>query len=219
MTRYGFSKKTYEGVTGVEESFEKYEQSVSLLKQFNISFKENAVLLKENESELDEFLENANIIETYISVNNDNPYAYSHRPSDETLRQYYRKKYYSLNIGAYEDKNIDDYVCNCGMCSLTVNSSGDINPCTNFYYSLGNIGEVSLKKIWCSPKKAELSENCRLKYFKQCMECSNKKYISSIAPCNNYAETKNINTVSKEMCRYCSIIKSISEEINYGNTD
>lgn len=209
LTRYGFSSATYENVTGITGAFSKYENALKILEQNAITYRENIVLLKENEEELDLFLAANSLVETYISINRFNPYAQLHRPTDEALKKYYAKKIGSLEIGKYEIAADDHIVCNCGVCSLTINSQGDVNPCTCFYYSLGSLYDSTLNDIWECEKRRKLTEKCKLKFFSQCMECPNRKYIHSIAPCINYTETGNMNCVSEEMCRHCRIIKEL----------
>ena len=89
LSRYGFSPETYETVTGVKKSYNMYCNSLSLLKEYQIPYKENAILLRENESEIEQFLSSNLKIEQYISAHKDNPYAGEHRPSDDALFQYY----------------------------------------------------------------------------------------------------------------------------------
>lgn len=216
LSRYGFSQKTYESVTGVSGSYEKFNTALILLKYHKVPYTENAILLKENESEIDEFLSSGLKIEQYISANKDNPYARKHRANDSTLYRYY---YNLLSKPGFEftqyfnDANSIKSVCNCGVCSLTINAYGDINPCTNFYYALGNIRTDRIYNVWNSMVKADIQERCKVKCFQKCSSCSSNNYLLSIAPCNNFAETGNINNVSTEMCRHCKIIERVHNDI------
>lgn len=216
LSRYGFSAKTYEAVTGVKNSYDRYCNSISLLKQYQIPFKENAILLRENESEIDQFLSSQLKIEQYISIHKDNPYAGNHRPSDEVLFKYYSnllKNSSVLPAKVFEGQTYDTRVCNCGMCSLTITPQGDVIPCTNFNYVLGNIKNQSLNEIWQSKSKAEIISKCQVGEFAKCIQCNKKSYLLSMAPCNNYAETGNINDVSEEMCRHCHIVEAVTDEL------
>ncbi len=216
LSRYGFSAETYEAVTGVKKSYDMYCNSLSLLKQYQIPYKENAILLRENESEIELFLSSNMKIEQYISTHKDNPYAGKHRPSDGVLFQYYAHRLQSssdLTHMRFDDKPYDTRVCNCGMCSLTITSHGDVIPCTNFNYVLGNISDQSLEKIWNSRNKAEVMDKCRVGQFTKCIKCDKNSHLLSMAPCNNYAETGSINNVSEEMCRHCRIVEAVTDEL------
>lgn len=156
LSRYGFTAKTYENVTGIKHSYERYCNAIDLLKKYRIPYKENAILLKENELELDQFLISNMKIEHYISEHKDSPYAARHRPSDAALHKYYYEyfKKEGMDLPEIFSGSINEKaVCNCGTCSLTINPNGDVVPCTNFNYTLGNIPSQSLKSIWGSDKK------------------------------------------------------------------
>lgn len=217
LTRYGCSKSIYETVTGIPGSYDKYLQALELLQTSKISYKENSVLLNENECEIDEFLERTSMLDAYISVNCDNKYALNHRPSDMALYRLFKKNYSKIMLGKYQTINEQTRVCNCGECSLTINAEGEINPCTSFYYSLGNCRQQSLIDVWCSLARKSLIEKCKVKYFEKCMLCPDRKYLQSIAPCNNYTESHDMNCVSEELCRHCRILKKVHEEEVYGN--
>lgn len=211
-SRYGYSEQTYDKITGIQGSFLKYLKALSLLKKNSIPYKENGILLRENEIEIDRFLQSQMQIEKYISFNFKNNYVELHKPSDGVLKKCYTKileKYNHSNNKFSMEKG----VCNCGKCALTINAMGEVNPCTNFYYSLGSILDNNLNEIWESPKIKELIEKCKFKYFNKCNNCDNKKYLLSVSPCINFTETENINDVSYEMCRHCNIVKEIMNEI------
>lgn len=210
LSRYGYTKKTYELVTQVDGSYEKYEKSLNLLREHNINYSENGILLKENEEDIDRFIASGLKLEKYISIQKDDEYAAKHRISDKSLKQYYKTRVETLK--KIPPELCEQRVCNAGTCSLTINSRGEVNPCTNFYYSLGSIYEKSLEEIWNSEQLRQITERCKFKYFTKCVECKNRKYILSMAPCNNFAETGNMNLVSSEMCRHCRIIEEVLRE-------
>lgn len=213
LSRYGFSPLTYEAVTGVGGSYEKYENAISLLKKYEVPFHENAILLRENEADLDLFIESKMKIEQYISIHKGNEYAAKHRPSDEALKKYYThllSQNEQLLENAFTDEKL---VCNCGICSITICANGDLCPCTNFSYRLGNISTNSLNEVWNSEKISVIKEKCKFSYFEKCRRCSMKKYLVLMAPCNNFTETGDINDVSEEMCRHCRIVSEVYNEM------
>lgn len=218
LTKYGCSKGIYERITRIPGSYNKYLHALELLQTNKVPYKENSILLSENECELDEFLESTSMVDAYISVNCDNKYALTHRPSDTALYRLFKKNYSKITLGKYETVGEQTRVCNCGECSLTVNAEGEINPCTSFYFSLGNCRQQSLGDIWFSIERKNLIEKCKVKYFNKCMTCSDKKYLLSIAPCNNYTESKNMNSIPDELCRHCRILKRVHEEESNGNS-
>ena len=54
---------------------------------------------------------------------------------------------------------------------------------------------------------------CKVSSFCKCLHCEKNRYLLSIAPCNNYSETGNVNDVSSEMCRYCHIVEKVNYDI------
>jgi MoaA/NifB/PqqE/SkfB family radical SAM enzyme len=218
LSRYGFSRMTYETVTGVNGSYDKYCRAIKLLEQFSVPYEENIILLKENESEIDDFISSGYKIEKYISIHKENPYAAKHRPSDSALYKYY------YNLLNHSQMDFPDFfadegncnnraVCNCGTCSLTINANGEINPCTNFDFTFGNVKNTTIKSAWNSPTKKEIMDYCKVSSFCKCLHCEKNRYLLSIAPCNNYSETGNVNDVSSEMCRHCHIVEKVNYDI------
>lgn len=211
LSRYAFSSDIYYKVTGMN-LYNKYVDAIDLLRQYGVRYQERGIVLKENECQIDEFIQSGIKLEGYISIEKDEPYAFEHLPSKEVTKKIYSTLLNSgVKLPTYE---LDKRVCNLGTCSLLINSKGEYNPCTNFYYPIGRISENSLKEVWESTQKLDLIERCKLKYFIRCSNCPNKQYIFSMAPCNNFAETGNMNTVSKNMCNHCDIIKEIVYEKN-----
>lgn len=213
ITKYGCSEQVYEETTQSAGSYSKYMQAKNLLQQHKVPYQENAVLLKDNESELETLLNTTSLMDVHITANCDAPYAIQHRPSDAALLDYYRSKRPELLLGKYDGIDVETPVCNCGTRSLTVNAAGEINPCTNFYYSLGNCRDCSLEDVWFSIKRETLVEKCRFKNFAKCLNCPDRKYLLTVSPCNNYAETGDMNAISNEMCRHCLLLKQVCEAV------
>lgn len=215
LSRYGCCSDTYDTVTGVSKSYEKYCSAIDLLKKYKIPFKENAILLKENERELESFMQSGCKVEKYISSNVDYPYAEKHRPSDAALFKYYTnyiKNEHFKPSSLFDESTINRPICSCGTRSLVVTASGNIVPCTNFNYILGSIYEDDLESIWKSHQLKALRECLYTYEFKMCSKCPKSAYLLSMAPCNNYFETGLINNVSKEMCRHCRIVEAAYHE-------
>lgn len=82
LTKYGCSEHIYEGTTRTKGSYAKYIRARKLLDQHGVSYQENAVLLKDNESELETLLNTTSLMDAHITANCDAPYAIQHRPSD-----------------------------------------------------------------------------------------------------------------------------------------
>lgn len=211
LSKYAFSPKTYLDVTG-KPLYNAYVQTIELLEANHIRFQERGIIIKENEHEIDNYIENQMKIEHYISTNAKDTYSLNHLPSKEVLKKIYRSLFtQGATLPNYKK---GERVCNLGTCSLLINSKGDYNPCTNFYYSLGNVKDLSLEEVWKSKMKKDLIEKCNFSFFTKCRSCENVKYIFSMAPCNNYAETNDMNSVSKNMCYHCSIVKEVIHENN-----
>lgn len=55
--------------------------------------------------------------------------------------------------------------------------------------------------------------SCKASAFDKCSHCTKNRYLLSIAPCNNFTETGDINDVSAEMCRHCRIVEEVYNEL------
>ena len=209
LSVYGFSKSTYESVTCVEGSYKQYKAALSLLKANNIKYEIRGVLLRENETESSKFIKNCSMVETYISSHMNMGYAHCHRPSDNHIMEVY-KHLYSTGIPNKYDP--DSAVCSVCTNSLTVNSRGEINPCANFHYSMGNIKSNTLSDAWMSDIKKLIKDSAKYRNLTKCFNCEHKEYSFLIGLCNNFVETGNTSLCSEETCRHCLLVRKTIEE-------
>ena len=205
LSNYGFSKDTYESVTKVLNSRKMYESGIKLLIKYNIPFEERIILLKENETEVSKFVNSGLQIETCICGDRKNNYAIYHRPSDYALKYVFGSRKSSYKILT---RKLDDKVCNLGCSSLTIKASGEVTPCNNYCFSLGNIKNDNLISIWTGEKLQEIKEKIKYNNFKKCLSCQYQQFSDYILPCNNFQENGDPSIPSLETCRHCRLLKN-----------
>lgn len=207
---YGFTRNSFENVTKVKGAYDKYLSAIELLQQHNINYEIRGILLKENQAEVEKFINSCSMVETYITDHVNSNYAASHRPDDDAIIKVIKSKFDKAIIS---NVSSNGRICNACNGSLTINCEGDINPCANFHLSMGNIYNDSLESVWNSDIKKAIIEHTQTKYFTQCEQCDKNKYNVKMAPCNNYEETGNMHICSSEACRQCELLKYVFEEL------
>ena len=212
-TRYGNNSKTYESVTRVPGSYLKYEDALKLLDENKIKFSERGVLLRENGNEVQEFNRKCKNVESYICVDCRDNYAQPHLANKNVLKKFFSEliddtaevKRQMLDFGIEEDT----YVCAALTNSLFITVDGNITPCANFNYPIGNINYDKLTSIWNKNNIYAIRENFKAKCFKKCFDCEYLKYNLNLCPANYSYETGDMYTPSQNTCQTCKIIYDV----------
>ena len=105
--------------------------------------------------------------------------------------------------------NCPDYhICNVGVSTLSISSSGDVYPCVGFTsYRLGNVNDSSLVEIWENSPALNKLRELRLKDFKICSKCEDKDYCNVCMQYNS-SVTGDIFTPDKRKCMITHMLKS-----------
>lgn len=90
-------------------------------------------------------------------------------------------------------------ICIAGKSSCSINSIGDVFPCTFFNNSVGNVKKNSLKTIWEESHILKIFRSIRDEHFKKCQACSTKDKCT-ICMASNINETGDIFTPSDDYC-------------------
>ena len=211
VSKYGASSYTYETVTNVGGAFDRYLEGINMLRTHDVKYEERGILLRENECDLENFIATTKKIEKFISCNKDDPYSFDHRPSDFALKTYYEHYIAKTTNPVINCNKSEDPVCGACRNLLAITATGEVVPCSSFYYILGNIYRETLSDIWSGSKILQFRELMKYKQFTSCCKCDLNKYLFNVSPCNNLCETGDMHSPSAELCRHCKIVKGVME--------
>ena len=68
--------------------------------------------------------------------------------------------------------------CFAGYNSLAINALGDVYPCIQFLYKLGNIKKQTLKEIWENSTPIREVRSLRAYQLKECKGCRFRRYCA-----------------------------------------
>lgn len=98
-------------------------------------------------------------------------------------------------------ESLDNPICNIGRTTMFIHSNGDIYPCIQYPYSIGNIKELSIKDIWYNNDKLnKILDETVYKNQKECLNCKLFNYCD-LCYANSITENNksgcNLNSFNK----------------------
>ena len=209
ITCYGMSPKTYESVTRVKGSYTAYVKAIKMLEENKLNYKQRAFLLKENVCDAGLFAREKMLMDSNVCIDKNNNYAENSRISLDDQYRLFEKEIHSKtqtphDIDFFEKSN--HVVCNACQDSLFINCKGDIEPCVNFGYKLGDVYNGSIVDTWNGNARYELIEKLKLKYFIKCRSCNKLIYNTGICAADCLYETGDMHTPSEQCCQRCNMI-------------
>ena len=212
-TCYGNTRETYESVTQLPGSYSKYKEAIRLLHENKIACSERGILLRENSSEVHEFSRRCKNVESYICVDCYDKYVQPHLVAPSVIKEYYsdliddnaevRRQMLDFVIDE------DTYVCAALTNSLFITVNGNITPCANFNYPIGNIYSDKLTDIWKKDDISTIREQFKAKCFKKCFSCEYLKYNLNMCPANYLYETGDMYLPSQNTCQSCKVLYDV----------
>ncbi len=182
-----------------KNSLQKVKHNLSLLKLYNIPVEVKVGVTNYNKYEW-------NQIEEYCKENGFNFIVdCTIRPSNEgdnSIVDYALSKDELTELINILDKKQDitkfdncdeNFICSDSRCSLTIKANGDVCPCVNWPYIVGNIYESSIVEIWNS-KKFKKIRSLTWRDTIKCHECNIKEYCQR---CPGIAMLQNNNILEK----------------------
>lgn len=108
----------------------------------------------------------------------------------------------------------DESVCGVALSTICMVANGNIYPCAGWQkYICGNINESSLQEIWTSSPAINLLRQLRLKNFKKCLGCEDKKYcVMCISRNSNESETGSVLDIPQITCEAARIQHQVFDE-------
>ena len=114
------------------------------------------------------------------------------------------------NLEAYKKINeifgftgSSSFICNAGRIGCTIDSAGNVKPCSFFSQSAGNIYNDNICNIWENSELLKIVRSFEQNHFQKCNSC-NKKEKCHVCLAANLNETGNVFVPSET---YCSINK------------
>lgn len=115
------------------------------------------------------------------------------RPSSSQLQS--NKEILKMN----REKYSKGFLCSAGRTSCSIDSRGNVYPCTFFNVSAGNIKDYSIREIWSNSHLFKMIRNIKPKNFEKCQNCVHKAKCS-VCLVTNINETGDIFLPSLEYC-------------------
>jgi len=177
--------------------YEKTVENIEYAKKIGLSVGIATTVTKYNIDDINDLLiyfERIGIGKEQINLNlllEGNQNIGNYRPTKEQL--YRNSKYF------VEKENRNGFLCSAGIISCSIDSQGDVYPCTFFNTPVGNIKNTSLKEIWETSHYLQILRSIDDSKFSKCSDCEVK---SSCNPCfvSNLNESGNIFIPSKSFC-------------------
>ncbi|MFM1572167.1 radical SAM protein [Helcococcus ovis] len=197
---HSLNRSTYNSIFGInkETSYNRVLSNIKYILDKNIPIGIAVTVTKYNIDELEHiknFFINLGVQEKYINFNMLLTGAKNIEKLRPTIEQIERNKYL-LN---YNKKNSNGFLCSAGRISCSIDSRGNIYPCTFFNFSAGNIKDNSIKHIWNNSHLFKIIRSINSKHFDKCNSCKNRLKCN-VCLVTNINETGNIFIPSEEYC-------------------
>ena len=201
--------------------FDKVVESVKLLKKEDINVCLKTVLTKENFKDykfLKNLAKNLEVVlktDFVISAKIDNDLSpIKLLLSDKELKSLVKKE--DIDITS-ECQNFDNFICSAGMNLVSISPEGNVYPCVEFPYLLGNIFEDDFTTIWQKNALRFVKKFLDIENYKKCLSCEVKTYCRR-CPALCFIESSDIYGCSYVVKKVAKIFKSLFLKNNVGGT-
>ncbi|MFN3551059.1 MAG: radical SAM protein [Endomicrobiia bacterium] len=208
ISLYG-DKKYHQVFVGKKNVYDKIIKAIRLLKKNNISVSIKSVITKQNfiQRKFLELLAKSIGVEYkfdfVITPKNNGDFSTTELMLDE------KRIYLLLKEYNYKKEKVDflsNVTCSAGINIVGINPYGDVFPCIQFPYKLGNIKEKKFKDIWENNNFRE--RFAQIKYYKECRGCE-LLFWCNRCPGLSFVENKNLYSCSSITKKVASIFKKI----------
>ncbi|MFW6131019.1 MAG: radical SAM/SPASM domain-containing protein [Candidatus Aminicenantaceae bacterium] len=219
ITLLGATSETHDRLTGISGSFESVMDAIRLLKKEEIGISIKTPVLTENFSELGrirEMVSEMKLLHIFSPViyprDNGNKEPVKHRLTNEQMTEYLKHYEKALKINP-----TGSFSCDLGKVMFAVSARGDVYPCLNVPYKLGNISDISINSLW---ENSSALKKIREDSEKPCYSFSkcNKKFWCFRCEGLALLERKKMFVSDSESCRMAELRKKIDVD-KKGRTD
>lgn len=222
---YSMDARIHDSITKVKGSFEKTKNAILRLTENDIPLQINCPILKQNLGSYKDVIEWGNSLNVNVSSNFAIIAEYNHTNGNLNNRltinevakviadkiDNERDFFASLKkeVCSRKEKSIDDPVCPICSISMCVSEEGNVFPCVGWKnYTLGNVGEISLKDIWHNSEKLKYLKGLCIRDFPKCTVCSKREFCNMcMARNSNESPSGDIFTPSEYFCDIAQVTK------------
>ena len=101
----------------------------------------------------------------------------------------------------------NNFTCTAGKISCSIDSTGNVYPCTFMNCSAGNIRDIKIEDIWTNSHLFKFMRSITEKHFNECIKCNNKRFCH-VCMANNMNETNHYNKADTNYCDFRKMITS-----------
>jgi len=183
ISLYAMTPGVHDRITGTNGSHRRTAAAIRLLRDRGVRVTINVVLLKCNVAEF------AALTDFAGSVGAELKFDYLLTPTDDGARPMtahglsedeiteFVRAHITVPESAPTAPDGDEPLCGAGSNALCITPRGDVLPCLAVRESVGNLKRQSLKRIWESPRLAELRD-ARYCNLRECRRCELAAYCA-----------------------------------------
>lgn len=231
VSLYSMDSEVHDAITTVKGSFSKTKNNILRLIENNIAVQINCPIMKQNQDTFQDVIlwghehKCAVILDYLIMARSDRSVGnLEYRLTKEEIRPVLEKIVQNdvvvrANIESHsklssEKIDPDESVCGVALSTICMVANGNIYPCAGWQkYICGNINESSLQEIWANSPEINLLRQLRLKDFKKCLGCEDKKYcVMCISRNSNESETGSVLDIPQITCEAARIQHQVFDE-------
>lgn len=208
ITLFSMNNDVNDRITGISESWNMVMNSINILKNFDVNIELKTPILKDN-------------VKDFVDVNkfcDENNFEFSASPAlfprtdgDKTPMSYLVEGTSLFecieNLDGIIPYKINDVkrkdLCFLNKYSMFIDSYGNVYPCTQFFFKLGNIKKSRIDSIW-KGEKAKKIRNLEREMKNECEVCSLIEYCN-FCPGIAYLENNDYNTCTKQFKAFAEI--------------
>ncbi len=199
---YGVTADTYEKVTEVPGSFDRFLKGLEYLDEYGIKVVGKPMILKENVAEYEKVMDFIRSRGYIIRIMND-PYLLPCGEGCESITPHEISDDEMIEVLAQGDVQLSEdgpQLCRIAKAGFIITPYGDVLPCPAFPETAGNLKKDDLRSIW---EQSPLFTSLRTIAKEDIIECSSCEDKDFCIPCLalNVIETGNILSPSKKNCR------------------
>jgi AdoMet-dependent heme synthase len=212
LSLYSHEPALHDEITGIPGSWDRTVQVFKLLKRHNIQSAFKCIPMKSTVSgyfatkQLGASLADSVSMDMSLSAGyRENLSPLDLQPTEAQMTEIFSREIEQGNLKKEVKLDLTSSPCGAGKKSLCIAPNGNIYPCTGFPYSLGNIRESRLKKVWLESfvGKGFLAKwkETKISDFKECGTHDYCNYCPEVCAGAAWLATGNYLAASESSCR------------------
>ena len=227
VSLYSTSNEIHDYITKVKGSCEKTKKAIEKLVKSNIPVQISCPVLKINKDTVNNVINYAKQLKTKASIDYNivaqkdlQRRNLESRLSPEEIRMVIEQivenrsdyvKFLDETPLDSNKNNPNERLCGAAYSTLNITSEGDVNPCSTWGISLGNVFVSSLSHIWKESEKIKEIRKVTFADFPKCQKC---EYADFCMTCmaKNYTENGDSMVFNSYCCEIAKINKEVVDE-------